>query len=154
MSPGGRRSTYVVCRTAELPPGERRIIEADGLSIGVFNVKGRYYALYNRCPHRQAPLCQGRIANGVVGSERGQYQIVREGEILRCPWHGWEFDITTGRSWFNPHTVRVKSYEVVVEPGSELPDHVTTFPVSVEDDYVVLRLPSRQSRTAGLEKAG
>ena len=119
------------------------------MSIGVFDLKGRYYALYNRCPHRAAPLCLGRIANGIVATERGAYDVVREGEILRCPWHGWEFDITNGRSWFNPHTLRVKSYEVAVEQGSALPDHVATFPVSVEDDYVVLRLPSGTARKAG-----
>jgi 3-phenylpropionate/trans-cinnamate dioxygenase ferredoxin subunit len=137
-----------VCRTSELRPGERRIIDAGGLSIGVFNIKGSYYALYNRCPHRAAPLCQGRIANGVRGVRRGEYEIVREGEILRCPWHGWEFDITNGRSWFNPHTLRVKSYPVVVEPGSRLPDRVASFPVSVEDDYVVVRLTSRARHDA------
>jgi nitrite reductase/ring-hydroxylating ferredoxin subunit len=137
------RSTFVVCRAEELPPGQRRIVDAGGLSIGVFNVKGRYYALNNRCPHRAAPLCLGKVADGVVASERGAYEIVRQGEILRCPWHGWEFDITNGRSWFNPHTLRVKSYEVALERGRSLPDHVATFPVSVEDDYVVLRLPAR-----------
>jgi nitrite reductase/ring-hydroxylating ferredoxin subunit len=137
IAPG---TAHVVCRAEELPPGHRRIVQVNGLSIGVFNVKGTYYALLNRCPHRSAPLCQGRITYGVVGNHRGEYETVREGEILRCPWHGWEFDITTGRSWFNPHRVRVKSYGVVVERGAELPDHVATFPVRVEDELVVLLL--------------
>lgn len=128
---------YVVCPAGDLRPGERRIVEVNGRSIGVFNVKGSYYALYNRCPHKGAPLCQGLICDGVNGDGRGTYEIVKEGEVLRCPWHGWEFDILTGRSWFNPHRVRVRSYDVAVE---RLPDEVETFPVRVERDMVVLYL--------------
>jgi 3-phenylpropionate/trans-cinnamate dioxygenase ferredoxin subunit len=61
----------------------------------------------------------------------------REGEILRCPWHGWEFDILTGRSIFNPHRTRVKAYDVTVEQKID-DESVETFPVSVEDGWVVL----------------
>lgn len=137
---------HVVCKAAELPPGERRIVEVGGLSVGVFNVKGSYYALYNRCPHKAAPLCRGVITDGVEGPARGRYELVKEGEIVRCPWHGWEFDITSGRSWFNPHKVRVRRYQVEVE---RLPEHVDTFPVEVEEEMVVLYLGrrSRQSQT-------
>src|SRR5438034_6562404 len=109
------QNRYVVCRVDELRPGQRKIVEFDGLSIGVFNVKGGYYALYNRCPHKAAPLCLGLVTDGVNGPSRGEYEIVREGEIVRCPWHGWEFDILTGRSWFNPHKLRVRTYDVTVE---------------------------------------
>ena len=61
-------------------------------------------------------------------SKPGEYIWAREGEILRCPWHGWEFDITTGRSIFNPHRMRVRTYEVTVEPDEDpdcrdLPGH-------------------------------
>ena len=52
---------------------------------------------------------------------------------MRCPWHAWEFDLRTGRSWFDPERTRVKAYPVEVE-------HAETFPVSVEDDYVVVEL--------------
>ncbi|HZP80657.1 MAG TPA: Rieske 2Fe-2S domain-containing protein, partial [Chthonomonadaceae bacterium] len=61
----------------------------------------------------------------------------REGEILRCPWHGWEFDLLTGRSLFNPHKIRVRTYEVTVETPEEEPA-VPTYPVTVEADCVVL----------------
>lgn len=62
----------------------------------------------------------------------------REGEILRCPWHGWEFDITTGKSVFNPHRMRVKSFTVTVgeEPPSD--QQVEMYAVSVEDEVVLL----------------
>lgn len=136
-------SRYVVCPAAELPPGERRIVDVEGLSIGVFNVDGSYYALYNRCPHRGAPLCRGVLTDGVDGHARGEYTLSKHGQILRCPWHGWEFDVTSGRSWFNPHRVRVRSYDVEVE---RLPDHVDAFPVTVEEEHVVLYLRRKARR--------
>jgi nitrite reductase/ring-hydroxylating ferredoxin subunit len=60
---------------------------------------------------------------------------------VRCPWHGWEFDITTGQSVFNPHKMRVKTYAVTVEPVAheqEEDERVETFPVTVEDGWVML----------------
>ena len=137
---------HVVGRASDLPAGERRIVEAEGRSIGVFNVHGRYFALRNSCPHQAAPLCLGPIKGMALPTPPGEYAWAREGEILRCPWHGWEFDITTGRSVFNPHKTRVKTYEVTVEADGDAPrtgidaDSVETFPVTVEDGLIVLHV--------------
>jgi nitrite reductase/ring-hydroxylating ferredoxin subunit len=120
---------------SELPPGQRKIVEAEGRSIGVFNVHGRFYALRNSCPHQAAPLCRGAIKGMAMPGKPGEYSWAREGEILRCPWHGCEFDITTGRSVFNPHKTRVKIYEVTVEADDEA---VETFLVTVESGLVIL----------------
>jgi len=132
---------HVVCRVEELPPGARKIVEIRGREIGVFNVNGSYYALLNRCPHRAAPLCKGPIT-GLIGSPKQyKFDFCRDGEIVRCPWHGWEFDITTGRSIFNPHKMRVKTYEVTIEQQralDALPDEVETYPVTVEEGLVIL----------------
>ena len=64
----------------------------------------------------------------------------RDGQILRCPWHGWEFDIASGRSVFNPHRLRVRTYDVTVEqpPQEEEDPSVESFDVTVEDGWVVL----------------
>ena len=132
---------HVVSRVSELPPGERRIVEVAGRSIGVFNVNGAFHALRNSCPHQAAPLCLGSIKGMTMPSRPGEYIWAREGEILRCPWHGWEFDILTGRSIFNPHRTRVKAYDVTVE--SHIDDEVEsieTFEVTVEDGWVVLHV--------------
>ena len=51
---------HVVARVADIPPGERLIVDIAGRSIGVFNVDGRFYALRNSCPHQGGPLCLGR----------------------------------------------------------------------------------------------
>ena len=134
---------HVVGRVSELPPGQRRIVEAEGRSIGVFNVNGIYYALRNSCPHQAAPLCLGAIKGMTLPSKPGQYVWARDGEILRCPWHGWEFDIRTGQSYCDPKKFRVRAYDVNVEPGTAVvkgPYVAETLAVSVENDYVVVDL--------------
>ncbi len=131
---------HAICPTSELPPGGRRIVEVEGKSIGIFNLHGEYHALRNLCPHQFAPLCLGKVTGYCEPSAVGEFHWVREGEIIRCPWHAWEFDIKTGRSIFNPHKVRTKSYEVTVEPGTPLPAEVENFPVTIVDDMVTLHL--------------
>jgi 3-phenylpropionate/trans-cinnamate dioxygenase ferredoxin subunit len=141
---------HIIGPASELPVGSRKIVEIGGRTIGVFNVNGRYYALRNACPHQLAPLCKGHVTGTTLPSQPGEYKWDRDGEILRCPWHGWEFDITTGRSVFNPHKLRVKTYEVTVERGGQLVQEqisadaedpaVETFPVTVEDELVVLHV--------------
>lgn len=129
---------HVVARASEIPPGERLIVDVDGRSIGVFNVHGRFYALRNVCPHQSAPLCRGAVKGMFMPSKPGEFRWDRDGEILRCPWHGWEFDILTGKSIFNPHRMRVRSYPVTVESEPADDESVPIYPVSVEDGWVVL----------------
>ncbi|MYC96189.1 MAG: Rieske (2Fe-2S) protein [Caldilineaceae bacterium SB0661_bin_32] len=133
-----------ICRVSDLPPGERRIVEVRSRSIGVFNVHGEYYALRSLCPHQGAPLCRGAITGTARSTAPGEIIWEREGQILRCPWHGWEFDIATGRSVFNPHRLRVRTYDVTVDVTVEQPEpeeedpSVESFDVTVEDGWVVL----------------
>jgi 3-phenylpropionate/trans-cinnamate dioxygenase ferredoxin subunit len=131
--------------TDEIGPGQRKIVEIDGRSIGIFNVDGRYYALRNTCPHAGARLCEGTLSGLVTSDGPGEYTYEREGEILRCPWHGWEFDVTTGRSWFDPARTRVRAYETTVEsrPGTGYrpgPYVAETYPVEVERAHVVVHV--------------
>src|SRR5689334_14139356 len=135
---------HIVATTTEIGPGQRKIVEIEGISIGIFNIHGEYYALRNRCPHQGAPLCLGSLKGMALPSQPGEYLWAREGEILRCPWHGWEFDVRTGHSICNPHKVRVRAYEVTVEaPGEAEPDpSVEMFPVTIEAESVVLHLPA------------
>lgn len=145
---------YVVASVDEIPPGERKLVEVAGRSIGVFNVGGEFFALRNRCPHQGGPLCSGRLSGFLQATVPGEYQYSRKGEILRCPWHGWEFDVRTGQSWFDPRRTRVRSYEVSIAPGAELVEDVAapapglqkgpyvaeTYPVSVEQQYVIVEI--------------
>lgn len=143
-----------LCPTDELPPGEKRIVDVEGLphDVGVFNVDGEYYALANVCPHQLAPLCEGIITGEMIAPAVGDYELVRQGEIIQCPWHGWQFDITDGTSIFNPHELRTRSYDATVErtdadcdagdecgvalSGAKPP--IDSYPVGVEQAVVVL----------------
>ena len=129
---------YVVAPVGEFGPGSRKIVDAGGRSIGVLNVNGALYALRNLCPHQGAPLCIGRIKGTTLPGRPYEYVYGRDDEIIQCPWHGWEFEIATGRSVFNPHKVRVRSYPVTV--GAPEADDVwlETFAVTVEDGMVIL----------------
>jgi nitrite reductase/ring-hydroxylating ferredoxin subunit len=119
--PGGRGRRRVVCAVSEIPPGERRILEVDGRSIGIFNVGGRFYALRNQCPHKGGALCEGPVCGTVLPTDDRSYTYGREGEIIRCAWHGWEFDIATGQALVDP-AVRARTYPVTVEDGSVVID--------------------------------
>lgn len=146
---------YIVATEQEIPPGGRKIVEVAGRSIGVFNLDGEFFALRNRCPHQGGPLCTG-ILGGLISAPRpGEYQYSRAGEMLRCPWHGWEFDIRTGQSWFDPARVRVRSYAVSVEDqpaagadpllqaGLERGPYVAeTYEVTLEQRHVVVEVPA------------
>jgi 3-phenylpropionate/trans-cinnamate dioxygenase ferredoxin subunit len=130
MTPASARTIarrYEVAKVSEIPPGEKKLVEAGGKSIGVFNLHGTFYALRNVCPHKGAELCKGLIKPWVSSPEPGKFVFEREGEIIRCPWHSWEFEIKTGCMIVDPAT-RTKSYEVVVE-------HVD---VEVEDDRIIV----------------
>lgn len=112
-SPSSPRK-HAVGAVAELPPGARKIVEVEGRSIGVFNVNGRFVAVLNVCPHELAPVCRGRVGGTTLPSPPGEYCWGREGEILACPWHGWEFDLLTGNALADPKK-RLRLYPVSVE---------------------------------------
>jgi nitrite reductase/ring-hydroxylating ferredoxin subunit len=144
---------FVVARVDEISPGERRIVEAGGREIGVYNIGGRFYAMLNRCPHLAGPLCEGQVVNLVESSGPGDVRLDESQTFVTCPWHNWEFDVETGRSYWNPR-LRARPLPVEVEGGAELeaalercevgripgPYTAETVPVSVESDYVVLSL--------------
>jgi nitrite reductase/ring-hydroxylating ferredoxin subunit len=132
---------HVVAAVGDIPPGTRKLAQVNGRAIVVFNLGGEFFALNNRCPHRGGNLHQGRQTGLVESNEPGNYCYSRQGEIIRCPWHGWEFDIRTGQSWCDPTRVRARQYAVSVQPGTRLvagPYVAETVPVTVEGDYVVV----------------
>jgi len=131
----------VVARAVEVAPGHCKIVNVNGREIGVFNLNGEYFALANRCPHEGGPLCQGHIIPLVQSDGPGHYRLARHQEFLRCPWHGWEFEIRTGQSWCDPKSTRARQFQVKVESGETLvkgPYVAETFPVLVEEDYLVV----------------
>jgi nitrite reductase/ring-hydroxylating ferredoxin subunit len=132
---------HVVARASEIPPGARKLVRLNGRGVVVFNVKGEFFALSDRCPHKGASLSGGKMTGLVESGGPGDYTYTRVGEIVRCPWHGWEFDVRTGRSYCDPRRMRLMQFNVTVEPGVKVvegPYVAETFKVAVEDDYVVV----------------
>ncbi len=108
---------HVVARTEEIPPGGRKIVRVVGRGeIGIFNLQGTFYALKNTCAHQGSRVCLGKIVGTALPSDVYEYRYGREGEILRCPWHEWEYDIKTGESVFDPK-VRVTTYPIEIVDG-------------------------------------
>ena len=155
----------VVSRLEDFPEGERKIVKAGPRSIGVFNVEGEFFAIRNRCPHQGGPLCKGRLSSWAVATGPGQVRMEGPPRLVACPWHGWEYDLETGQSFMGPGETRVKAYEVSVASGASLGEGVRqaeaqppipaaaraagrepgpyvaeTFPVYVEEDYVVVEV--------------
>lgn len=86
-----------VGRVEEIPEGERKIIQVDDLSIGVFHHRGQWVALHNSCLHRGGPVCEGKLVE----------------DTLTCPWHGYEYDVKTGQLLFDP-SAQLPSYPVEI----------------------------------------
>ena len=136
-------SRHVIAKAGDLTPGDPKVVELKGREIGLFNIGGEYFAISNKCPHEAGPLCSGRVTGIVLSDGPGRYRIERKGEFIRCPWHGWEFDIRTGQSWCDPKSTRVRAFEVRVAPGEELvkgPYVAETFAVAVEEDYLIIEM--------------
>jgi nitrite reductase/ring-hydroxylating ferredoxin subunit len=95
-----------------------KLVEAGRFGIGVFNVNGTFHALTNYCPHEGGPLCAGYVRGTPVPStdELGGVGWAREGEIIRCPWHQWEFDIASGRTLSTPAR-GIRTYPVELIDG-------------------------------------
>lgn len=140
---------HVVARTADIPSGGNKVVTVNGRDIVVFHINGEFFALLNRCPHEGAPMSKAQPVAKLESDEPGQYRRSRVGELLRCPWHGWEYDVRTGQSFFDPRHCKVRSYPVTVAAAKELsnveggglapsPFVAETFPVSVDDSYVLI----------------
>jgi nitrite reductase/ring-hydroxylating ferredoxin subunit len=107
---------HYVAETDDITEGQSKIVNVEGRSIGIYRIDGEYYALHNRCPHEGAQLCKGPVCGTTLPSNVYEYEFGRKGELVRCPWHGWEFEIKTGKSVFD-EKVRTRSYKVQVDDG-------------------------------------
>ena len=109
---------YVVGPAEEFPVGSKRVVKVADIEIGVFNVKGQYYALPNHCFHQGGPLCEGNVGGTVMATAESNWKTewVHDGEIIACPWHGLEFNLTTGRC-LTRKRARLRHYRVRVVDG-------------------------------------
>jgi nitrite reductase/ring-hydroxylating ferredoxin subunit len=108
-------------------PG-RKLIASDGVEVGIFKLGGEFFAYENVCPHLGGPACQGMIiakVEEVVADDRTSkgLEFSKTKINMVCPWHGYEFDIRTGRHPGDPHC-RLKPIKVRVEGA----DVIVTLP--------------------------
>lgn len=110
-----------VGKESEFQERDRKIIAQGDLEIGVFLVDGEFYAYENNCVHQGGPVCQGKILNRVMEvladdkTSRG-LKFSEEDVHIVCPWHGYEYNLKTGRHP-GDRNVRMKPYEVKVKDG-------------------------------------
>lgn len=109
-------TVHYVLEADAVPEGGHAVVTIEGRSIGIYRINGVYYALNNYCPHQGAPMCAGLVSGTTLPSDVYEYEYGKNGEILRCPWHGWEFDIRTGKSLFS-EKIWLKTFDVSVLDG-------------------------------------
>jgi nitrite reductase/ring-hydroxylating ferredoxin subunit len=96
----GELDEVAICALDEIPDGERKIVQIGDLSIGIFHHRGGWYALRNSCLHRGGPVCTGSL----------------QGDVLTCPWHGFQYNVTNGQFLVDP-TARLTTYPIEIKKG-------------------------------------
>ena len=123
---GTNPNRIAVAPVEDFELGDREIVSIGSQEVGVFNVDGKYHAILNTCLHQNGPLCEGKVEPEIVGEfvETGERIVQSYGDqkIVKCPWHGWEYDLETG--------------QLLHDDEMALP----IFDVTVEDEMVYLEL--------------
>ena len=106
-----------LCETEEIEKGEMRRFEAGGKRAVVLvrTEDDSFYAFRPDCPHQGAPLWKGMITGLASGDRLGENRLIRLGQILRCPWHGFEYDLETGCSIVDKERLRFRTYRICIE---------------------------------------
>ena len=89
-----------VARADEIPPGTGRPFNVEGKPVALFNVGGTFHAIDGVCLHRGGPVGEGDL----------------EDTTVTCPWHGWQYDVTTGANVLDP-AIGLTTHETRVEDG-------------------------------------
>ncbi len=106
--------TIKACSTSEVPPSSLKFVTVGGKDLVIANVDGKFYAMDNWCTHEQGNLSEGELS----------------GNVLTCPEHGAQFDVTTGK--------------VLGGPDQGPPDSISlekTYKVKVQGNDVMIEIP-------------
>jgi nitrite reductase (NADH) small subunit len=85
-------------KTEDVPVGTIREFQVNGTTVAIANVDGKLYAINNTCLHRGGPLGEGEL----------------KGTVVTCPWHGWQYDVTSGKVAMNP-AIGVQTYPIEIK---------------------------------------
>jgi nitrite reductase/ring-hydroxylating ferredoxin subunit len=136
----------VIGRAADFPNSGRQVVALEGTEIGVFCIDGRFTAWENVCPHLGGPVCQGKIiprVREIIADDQSSLGLAfsTEHTNVACPWHGYEFDVQTGRHQGNPH-LRLRPVRIEVVDG----DLVVTVPDRTRERIARVRPPAGAAR--------
>jgi len=125
--------SVMIGKAAAFPNPGRRVIEVEGVAVGVFCRNGKFTAFENVCPHMGGPVCQGKIIARVeerIGEDKTSLGLAfsKDHTNVACPWHGYEFDIATGRHQGNPR-LRLRPVTIEIVEG----DLLLTLPDGMRD---------------------
>jgi nitrite reductase (NADH) small subunit len=106
---------------AEFEHARPRIVQAGGRELGVIRWRDRFFAVRNVCPHMGARLCSGTVtASTSAAGPLAELAADPGRPVVNCPWHGWTYELASGRSLLDPEHFRVRSYPVRVAEGRVL----------------------------------
>jgi nitrite reductase (NADH) small subunit len=106
-----------VAEVSELGPKKTKLIPYKDQQIGLYLISGKPYAILNFCPHFGAPLCLGTVTGAVTSDAPGSQGYDAERNVIRCPWHRWEFDMDTGAA-LAPIKQRIKTFPAEIRENS------------------------------------
>ena len=113
----GTDTTFDAGPIADIPEDRFRILEIAGREVGLVRIGERVHAVRNICPHKTAPVCKGKITGTMLPSAPGEFVYSLEGEVLQCPWHGWQFSLETGEALFSGAPGRLRLYRTSIRAG-------------------------------------
>lgn len=122
---------HLVARLEELPLHRIHRVEIEGRPIGIIRTRTSVHAIGNSCPHQGGPMCFGKVTGTMLPSAPDEYVYGRDGLVVQCPWHAYEFDLETGESIGGVLAGRVPVFEAIVRDG---------------DVYCVLRRVTKRGR--------
>jgi nitrite reductase/ring-hydroxylating ferredoxin subunit len=117
-----QKKYHRVCPYAHVPTDRFYLATVAGKAIGLIRIDDEVQAVLSYCPHQGAEICRGSVTGTTVKDHVGTFTYGLEGKVIRCPWHGWEFNITTGEG---------------IYPGVE---KIATFDTLVREDWVFVRI--------------
>ena len=105
----------------EFPTKQMRIVDVGERQIGVVRWVDRVFAVHNLCTHQGAPVCHGVLSGRLVAARPGELTLDESAPTLACPWHGWEFDLATGRALLDDK-LRIRTFAARIVDGRVLVD--------------------------------
>ena len=108
------RQRLTIGKSQDFPIGEMKLMELKGRQVGVIRLRcGELRAIMNRCPHKGAPICRGIVGGVWDSSAPGEMTFDNNRDVLMCPWHGFAFDLATGKEvfWKRPASLRMYPIE-------------------------------------------